>query len=165
MFPKLSDAKVTAGVFIGPQVKQMFTSEVLENKMTVIEKRAWLASKHVVAGFFGNTKAENYRDYVEELLDSYHALGCRISPKPHSHLDFFQPNLGAVSKEHIKRFHQDIQLIQKRYQGRWDKAMMGTTSGTWSVKTAVHIKDRKEAVYTFEACVDLIDSVLVTVDV
>ena len=92
MFPKLSDAKVTAAVFIGPQVKQMFTSEVLENKMTVIEKRAWLAFKNVVAGFLGNTKVENYRDYVEGLLDSYHALGCRMSPKLHylhSHLDFF----------------------------------------------------------------------------
>src|SRR5215469_12615375 len=43
----------------------------------------------------------------------------------HSHLDFFRENLGAVSEEHGERFHQDIAKMEKRYQGRWDSAMMG----------------------------------------
>jgi hypothetical protein len=37
----------------------------------------------------------------------------------------FKPNLGDVSEEHGERFHQDIEAIEKRYQGRWDAAMMG----------------------------------------
>ena len=41
-----------------------------------------------------------------------------------SHLDFFRDNLGNVSEEHGERFHQDIQVMEKRYQGRWDEAMM-----------------------------------------
>lgn len=43
----------------------------------------------------------------------------------HSHLDFFRENLGEVSEEHGERFHQDIAKMEKRYQGRWDTAMMG----------------------------------------
>jgi hypothetical protein len=128
IFPKLSEAKVTAGVFVGPQLRQMFASETLENKMTTVEKRAWIAFKNVVAGFLGNNKADNYKDLAEELLDSFRSLDCRMSLKVHylhSHLDFFRPNLGAVSEEHGERFHQDIQLMEKRYQGRWNEAMMG----------------------------------------
>ena len=37
----------------------------------------------------------------------------------HSHLDFFLENLGAVSDEHGKRFHQDIAEIEQRYEGKW----------------------------------------------
>ena len=43
----------------------------------------------------------------------------------YSHLDFFQDNLGNVSEEHGERFHQDIQVMEKRYQGRWNEVMMG----------------------------------------
>ena len=42
-----------------------------------------------------------------------------------SHIDFFRPNLGAVSEEHGDRFHQDIHCMERRHQGRWDCAMMG----------------------------------------
>jgi hypothetical protein len=43
----------------------------------------------------------------------------------HSHLDFFRDNLGAVSEEHGARFHQDIQMMEKRYEGIWNTAMLG----------------------------------------
>jgi hypothetical protein len=43
----------------------------------------------------------------------------------HSHLNFFLQNFGAVSDEQGKRFQQDILTMEKRYQGRWDPAMMG----------------------------------------
>jgi len=39
--------------------------------------------------------------------------------------EFFRDNLGDVREEHGERFHQDIQVMEKRYQGRWDEAMMG----------------------------------------
>jgi len=41
-----------------------------------------------------------------------------------SHLDFFPENCGAVSDEHGKRFHQDISSMEKRYQGKWNCAML-----------------------------------------
>jgi hypothetical protein len=37
----------------------------------------------------------------------------------HSHLDFFPENMGAISNEHGKRFHQDTSQIAKRYGGKW----------------------------------------------
>jgi len=40
-------------------------------------------------------------------------------------LRFFRPNLTDVSDEHGESFHQDIQVMEKRNQGRWDEAMMG----------------------------------------
>ena len=43
----------------------------------------------------------------------------------HSHLDFFRSNLGHVSEEQGERFHQDIMVMEKRHQGKWDEAMMG----------------------------------------
>lgn len=128
MFPKLSEAKIAQGIFVGPQVRQMLGSRDLEDSMTAVEMRAWNAFRNVVNGFLGNNKAENFIEIIEELTDSYKALGCRMSLKIHylhSHLDFFRSNLGDYSEEHGERFHQDMQRMEERYQGRWDEAMMG----------------------------------------
>ena len=37
-----------------------------------------------------------------------------------SHLDYFPQNCGDLSEEQGERFHQDIRVMQERYQGRWD---------------------------------------------
>ena len=42
----------------------------------------------------------------------------------HFHLDFLLPNMGEISDEHGKRFHQDIKEIENRYQGRITKDML-----------------------------------------
>lgn len=41
----------------------------------------------------------------------------------HPHLQL--SNLGDVSEEHGEHFHQNIQTIDKRYQGRCDAALIG----------------------------------------
>ena len=69
-------------------------------------------------------------------------MGCRMSVKLHFlcfHLDFFQENLGNFSDEHGERFHQDIELMEKRYKDRWDSTMMGDY--IWSLIRAV-IKEK-----------------------
>ena len=51
-------------------------------------------------------------------------MGVKMSLKIHflhSHLDFFPLDLGKISDEHGERFHQTIQTIEKRYQGRTDE--------------------------------------------
>lgn len=128
MFPKLSDAKLKAGVFTGPQIRVMLRSKDLEQRMSGLERKAWQAFRQVVNGFLGNHRSENYKELLENLIQTYQRQGCRMSLKLHflhSHVDFFKANLGAVSEEHGERFHQDIQIMEKRYQGRWDSAMMG----------------------------------------
>jgi hypothetical protein len=75
-----------------------------------------------------NKKSENYQEIVDTLLEDFKNLGCRMSIKVHflhSHLDFFRDNLGAVSEEQGERFHQDIQMMEKRYEGKWNAAMLG----------------------------------------
>jgi len=110
----------------------MLGSKEFEDKMNDLERYAWQSFCEVVHGFLGRNKADNDEDLVETLLQSYCKLGCRMSIKMHYlhfHLDFLRLNLTDVSEEHGERFHQDIQVMEKRYQGRWDEAMMGVMSG------------------------------------
>ena len=75
----------------------------------------------------GNRKADNYKDIVQNLLDNFQALGISMSIKVHflhSHLDRFPENLGDVSDEQGERFHQDIKVMEERYQGQWNKKMI-----------------------------------------
>jgi len=55
-----------------------------------------MSFKNVTNNFLENRKAEDYRDMVADLLQSYKATGCNMSLKMHfldSHLDFFPENL------------------------------------------------------------------------
>ncbi|KAA0185759.1 hypothetical protein HAZT_HAZT010330 [Hyalella azteca] len=97
-FPKLSDAKVKAGVFIGPQVKKIMECSEFAKTLTEKEKKAWKSFVAVVQGFLGNSKADNYAELVETMVNSYGQMGCRISLKVHildAHLDNFKENMGA----------------------------------------------------------------------
>lgn len=126
-FPRLSEAKIKEGVFVGPQIRKLLNDSEFEKTLDRVEKMAWKSFKEVVNGFLGNERASNYKDLISKLLTSYKAMGCRQSLKIHlldGHLDFFPENLGDVSDEQGERFHQDIAAMERRYQGRWDEAMM-----------------------------------------
>ena len=43
----------------------------------------------------------------------------------HSHLDFFPENFGDESDEHGERFQQQMKVMETRYQGFRNEAMMG----------------------------------------
>ena len=95
--------------------------------MTAVEARAWVAFTNVVQDFLGNKKDGNYKEIVDELLLSLRGLRCRMSIKLHylhSHLVKFPDNLGDVSEEQGEKFHQDIKVMEDRYQGHWDSHMM-----------------------------------------
>lgn len=126
-FPKVSDAKLKEGIFIGPQIRSLIADEHFEGLLNPLEKAAWQSFKSLCSNFLGNHKAENYRDIVADLLHSYKAMGCNMSLKIHfldSHLDFFPENLGAVSDEHGELFHQQISTMEKRYIGKWSSNML-----------------------------------------
>ena len=142
-FPGLSEEKKKAGVFNGPQIRQLLRDSNFIASMTAHEARAWNAFSLVVNNFFGNRKAENYEDLVKELLTSTQEMHSSMSIKLHflkSHLDYFPENLGNISEEQGERFHQDIRVMEERYQGRWDCHMMADYC--WNLKressTAVH---------------------------
>jgi hypothetical protein len=80
-----------------------------------------------VKKFLGNIKDPLYKEIVRNMLDKFKILGCNMNLKLHfltSNLDYFPPNLGAVSEEQGKMFHQDLKDVERRYQGRWDVNMM-----------------------------------------
>jgi len=127
-FPKLSEAKIQAGVFVGPQIKKILESKEFPKKLTTKENAAWNSFAAVVNGFLGNNKVENYVELVETLVKNYGKMGCKMSLKVHildSHLDKFKENMGAYSEEQGERFHQDILDFERRYQGQYNESMMG----------------------------------------
>jgi len=40
-------------------------------------------------------------------------------------LKFFPSNYGGIGEQYGERFHQDIAVMEKRYQGRWSPSMLG----------------------------------------
>jgi hypothetical protein len=96
-------------------------SIMIEHLLTETEKSARLTFNAVFLNFLGNVKAENYKEFVEDLLNAYQTIGCNMSLKfhpLHSHLDFFPLNLGAMSKEHGEKgppgyFHHGENICRK----------------------------------------------------
>ena len=134
-FHGLSDEKVKSGIFNGPDFRKLMKDPEFTAYMMDTEYDAWQSFVSVVKGFLGNRKDYNYVNLVNRLLESFHKLGCNMSIKVHflhSHLDEFPANLGDVSDEQGERFHQDIQTMEERYQGRYDTKMM--TDYCWSLK-------------------------------
>jgi len=115
------------GVFIGPQIRELIKDEYFGKLLQGDEKAAWDSFKFVVKGFLGNRRAEIYEELVNNLLQIYQKLGCNMSLNIHflhSHLEFFPENCCAVSDEYGEHFHQDISSMEKRYQGKWNCAML-----------------------------------------
>ena len=133
-FPKLSEAKVKGGISVGPQVKRLMQSDSFLEKLSVVERRAWESFVFVLKGFLGNHKVPNFKDIVEELVDAYEKMGCRMSLKLHilhSHIDEFKDNLGDYSEEQAERFHQDVKSYEERCKGQYNENMM---SDFWNLR-------------------------------
>ena len=60
LFPKLSEAKVKAGIFVGPEIEKIIECHVFAKPLKRKQKTAWDSLVAVVCGFLGNDKAENY---------------------------------------------------------------------------------------------------------
>jgi len=100
-----------------------------------LERITWLSFKALVNEFLGNTRAINYVEVVNKFLDYFKNIGCHMSFKVHflnGHLDSFPENIGAVSDEQGKRFHQDLEVMEVWYQGRWNEHMMADYC--WSIR-------------------------------
>ena len=126
-FLGLSMEKMKAGSFDGPKIRKLIQDQAFTSHITAVESADWCSYVSVVREFLGNTKASNYRYLVDEMLRNFQALGSRMSIQLHyllSHLDYFPENLGDVSEEQGKRFHQDFKMMKERYQGRWDAHIM-----------------------------------------
>ena len=110
-FPQLSDRKGKADIFDRPQIRKLIKDPNVVLSMNEIEATAWNV---VVTKFLGNIKHGSYIEIVQNLIQSFHALGCNMNIKIHflfSHLETFPENLGDASDEQGERFHQDIETM------------------------------------------------------
>ena len=127
-FIELSQAKLKEGIFVGPQILEVFEDPEFENALNALDLRAWHAFKWICSNFFENFKS-NSNQGVAELLVAYKEMECCISLKMHflhSHLEFFPENLRAVLvMSRVKNFAKISNLWKKRYKGVWDEGMMG----------------------------------------
>ena len=78
-FPRLSEAKLKEGIFIGPQIQELTKDEYFDRLLQGNEKAAWDSFKFAVKEFLGNRRAQNYEELVYNLLQSYQKLGYNIS--------------------------------------------------------------------------------------
>lgn len=127
-FPSLSFAKIKEGIFVGPQIRKLMQDEQFTGTMTTLQANAWNSFKEVVHGFLGNTRHANYKEIIARMLINYKNINANMSLKLHmlhSHLTNFPVNLGAESDEQGERFHQDLLMLERRYQGVWNENMLG----------------------------------------
>ena len=95
-FPGLSIEKIKAGIFNGPQIRQLTKDLQFTCQMTEKESAAWAALVLVIKNFLGNYTASDYIELVNNMLGSFKDLGSNMSIKVHyfhNHLDYFQKNL------------------------------------------------------------------------
>lgn len=143
-FPRISEAKLEAGIFDGPQIRELLRDAKFVDSLEINEKNAWCAFKSIIQNFLGNHRSPDYERVIEELLQSFEAVGARMSIKMHflsSHLDYFPDNCGDLSEEQGERFHQDIRVMEERYQGRWDVNMLADYC--WCLKRDVPAAEHK----------------------
>lgn len=75
----------------------------------------------VTEHFLGDHTSPQYFELVEKVLQAF-KIKC-LFLKIHF-FDFFLKNMGAMIDEHGERFHQDIAVIEKRCQGKWNPAVL-----------------------------------------
>ena len=101
LFPKLSEAKVKAGTFAGPQIKKIIECDEFIKLLSRKQKTAWNSFVAVVHSFLGNQKAENYVQLFQALIKNYAKMGCGISLEVQildTHLEKFKKNMEASIK-------------------------------------------------------------------
>ena len=129
LFPKMTDAKLKEGVFVGPQLRRLMQNhDDFAALLNERELKAWETLVAVTKGFLGKHRDQNYRLLITNMLKAFDMQSVRMSLKVHflkSHLDFFHEDFGNITDEHGERFHQTIMTIERRYCGRADERMMG----------------------------------------
>jgi hypothetical protein len=56
-FPKVSDAKIKEGIFVGLQIRELMQGKQFEEDLNETERNAWLQLKTIRKDFLGNHKA------------------------------------------------------------------------------------------------------------
>ena len=133
-FPRLSEAKLKEGTFIGPQIPDIIRDDFFYKLLEGDEKTAWDSFKFVVKVFLGNRRAQNYEELVNNLLQSYQNLGCNMSLKVH-----FLHRIWIISRRIVVQWVINTKNIsiktflqwRRDIKGNWTVLCSLTTAGLW----------------------------------
>ena len=120
-FPQISLEKLKAGIFDWPQTRELLKDSMFNDALSAAQLSAWGSLKSVITNFLGKNRSAEYEKEVDELLKNFQKLGACVSVKMHflrSHLDYFPQNCRDLNEEQGEHFHQDIRVMEERYQGR-----------------------------------------------
>ena len=115
----------------------------LKFEMIGTQKSGWLSFKNVIKKFLGNFKSPDWIKGVSGIVDSFQKLKPSMSLKLHfidSYIEYFPENLEDYSEEQGERFHQNITVMEQRYQGRWNENKMADYC--WMLKRDAPQKER-----------------------
>ena len=143
----MTDAKLEARIFTGPEICSVIIDSSLPASLNEMELEVWSSFFNVVKKFLENHKAENHHQLIQNMLKSCERMGCRMSLKMHflhSHLDFFPANLGAVSDEHGKCFHQQTLIMENRYNCNFNPNLMEDYCWFLQTETSSSFKQQKK---------------------
>jgi hypothetical protein len=75
-FPRISDAKIKEGTFVGPQIKWVMNDRNSDEVLEAAKKRAWKAFKLVVDNFLGIHQRQT-RQLATKMLEAHRKMGCK----------------------------------------------------------------------------------------
>lgn len=107
-----------------------------ENALSDAELVAWDSVKAVITNVLGINRHEDWRIFVQDMLDSFHRINVRMSLKIHflhHHMDKFEEQSPAESEEHGERFHQISARFENWYSGKQLNALLGDIC--WNLQT------------------------------
>ena len=108
-FQQKSMEKIKAGIFDGPQIRELIKDTSFDDALNPAELFSWFFLKSAIANFLCNHGSSRYENVVDELMVNFRQIGARMSVKMHflrSHLDYFLENWGDLSEEQRERFHK-----------------------------------------------------------
>ena len=98
-----------------------------------------------------HNRTYNYKQRVTDILDAFQKLWCRMSVKMHvlhSHFNYFPDNYEMFCEKQGERFHQEIIVMDKRYQNQWNVSIIADYC--WYLKREDSSKYAKKLVQTLK---------------
>lgn len=108
--------RLKAGVFDDPQIRKLIS---FDDALNPVKLFAWPFLKSVIENFLGNYRSFQY----QKVFGGEFPTTWFVHVSVHflrSHQNYFLENCGDFIEEQGERFHHDISVMKKRYQGRWD---------------------------------------------
>ena len=147
-FPKLSDAKLTEVIFIGPQFREIISDDQFEHLLTETEKSAWVTFKAVCLNFLWKCKSRKLQGsswgLVKRIPDymAQYVSEDSVFTFPLGHL---RSEPGSSERRTCGTFPQGYSTIKKWYAQKWSQYM--TADYCWKLTEEASIVCYKRMSY------------------